>query len=306
MSKPGGRNARPCFFGFQGISVRNVLKRLGDLTQYFHFLNRVWTYLRGRSSLAFGASYLALIPMYAIVYTFFSDEFIHSNLSYEGRLDELTSALEREVLEQYAARVKSINLSQKRPSEDNIVDLLALWEQVRTPTEFSLLQMDKDGAHFSMSFEESEASLGAPEFFTERFYFRVPFVKLLETEGEKKNAFIGYFPTVTHSDLSNKYLLDAFGRSVLADGKSHHVFVSMSSEAVDEIQRIGRGVVKGGVENFHRYFYFSAVTITTLGYGDIAPITVRSRLLVASETIFGIVLIGLFLNSLKSPRSRDV
>jgi hypothetical protein len=47
-----------------------------------------------------------------------------------------------------------------------------------------------------------------------------------------------------------------------------------------------------------RMFYFSAVTITTLGYGDIVPITTTARILVAFESIAGIVLIGLFLNSL--------
>ena len=49
---------------------------------------------------------------------------------------------------------------------------------------------------------------------------------------------------------------------------------------------------------YARMFYFSAVTITTLGYGDIVPITTMSRTLVAFESIIGIVLIGLFLNSL--------
>ncbi|MBL1386420.1 MAG: hypothetical protein COA35_017310, partial [Colwellia sp.] len=39
--------------------------------------------------------------------------------------------------------------------------------------------------------------------------------------------------------------------------------------------------------------YFSVVTITTLGFGDIAPVTDRSQIIVASEAI-----IGLFLNAL--------
>lgn len=51
-------------------------------------------------------------------------------------------------------------------------------------------------------------------------------------------------------------------------------------------------------ELYFRMVYFSAVTITTLGYGDIAPISATSRLLVTLESVLGIVLIGLFLNSL--------
>ncbi|MEZ2229760.1 MAG: potassium channel family protein [Microcoleus sp.] len=44
--------------------------------------------------------------------------------------------------------------------------------------------------------------------------------------------------------------------------------------------------------------YFSVVTITTLGYGDITPQNSYAQLLAASEAIFGVVVIGLFLNSL--------
>jgi len=44
--------------------------------------------------------------------------------------------------------------------------------------------------------------------------------------------------------------------------------------------------------------YFSVVTITTLGFGDIAPVTDLARSIVASEAIIGVVIIGLFLNAL--------
>jgi hypothetical protein len=44
--------------------------------------------------------------------------------------------------------------------------------------------------------------------------------------------------------------------------------------------------------------YFSAVVITTLGLGDIIPMTTLARTLVAVETVTGIVLAGFFLNAL--------
>jgi hypothetical protein len=43
--------------------------------------------------------------------------------------------------------------------------------------------------------------------------------------------------------------------------------------------------------------YFSAIVITTVGFGDIIPITNTARLLVALEAVLGIVLVGLFLNA---------
>ena len=44
--------------------------------------------------------------------------------------------------------------------------------------------------------------------------------------------------------------------------------------------------------------YFSVVTITTLGYGDITPKIDITKFLASSEAILGIVLVGLFLNAL--------
>lgn len=47
-----------------------------------------------------------------------------------------------------------------------------------------------------------------------------------------------------------------------------------------------------------RYLYLSVVTITTLGFGDIVPVTDRARMVVALEAIYGVVVAGLFLNAL--------
>lgn len=72
------------------------------------------------------------------------------------------------------------------------------------------------------------------------------------------------------------------------------------------MRRFGGGAKGVGSEiegNFWRMFYLSAVTITTVGYGDIVPVTTATRLLVSLEAILGIVLIGLFLNSLAYERA---
>ncbi len=56
---------------------------------------------------------------------------------------------------------------------------------------------------------------------------------------------------------------------------------------------------------FWRMLYMSATTITTLGLGDVTPVTDKARLLVGVEALLGIVMIGLFLNDLaKTLRGR--
>jgi voltage-gated potassium channel Kch len=49
---------------------------------------------------------------------------------------------------------------------------------------------------------------------------------------------------------------------------------------------------------FWRMVYGSAVTVTTVGFGDITPVSSKARLLVGVEAVLGIVFIGLFLNAL--------
>lgn len=56
--------------------------------------------------------------------------------------------------------------------------------------------------------------------------------------------------------------------------------------------------------NFPRMLYFSTITITTVGFGDIVPLTNRARLLVGLESFLGVITIGLFLNSLANKISK--
>lgn len=60
---------------------------------------------------------------------------------------------------------------------------------------------------------------------------------------------------------------------------------------------------------FLDYLYFSVSTITTLGYGDIAPINLPGRVTVIFEAIIGIWLLGIaigkFIGSLKNPIEQE-
>jgi hypothetical protein len=59
-----------------------------------------------------------------------------------------------------------------------------------------------------------------------------------------------------------------------------------------------RGDPSGFRSQIWRMIYLSAVVVTTLGLGDIVPITPWARWLVAGEAVMGIAVAGLFLNAL--------
>lgn len=63
-----------------------------------------------------------------------------------------------------------------------------------------------------------------------------------------------------------------------------------------------RGFPHATKGHYYRMLYLSAVTLTTLGYGDVVPVTDHMRLLVACEAMLGMVFIGLFLNALSSEK----
>ncbi|MEY2510118.1 MAG: hypothetical protein QOE26_881 [Verrucomicrobiota bacterium] len=69
-------------------------------------------------------------------------------------------------------------------------------------------------------------------------------------------------------------------------------------KAFESYRRSIEGFPSGGMAHVMRMSYFSAVTIATVGYGDITPLTDRARLLSGLESTLGVVFVGLFLNAL--------
>lgn len=61
-----------------------------------------------------------------------------------------------------------------------------------------------------------------------------------------------------------------------------------------------------GINHFGNALYFSIVTITTLGFGDVTPANGWGQFLVCLEAITGVVLIGLFLNSISEAQAQKV
>ena len=65
-----------------------------------------------------------------------------------------------------------------------------------------------------------------------------------------------------------------------------------------------------GIDAIVNAVYFSVITITTVGYGDIIPHTPLARIIVAAECLTGYILLGLMIgiitrgiNTEENPRS---
>ena len=98
--------------------------------------------------------------------------------------------------------------------------------------------------------------------------------------------------------------------SVPADGRmpGGTAELPFPREVIDQARRFigaSNGDPRSAPGNEIRMLYFSASTITTLGLGDITPLTTQARILVTVEAILGLVLIGLFLSALGSSIARQ-
>jgi hypothetical protein len=77
-------------------------------------------------------------------------------------------------------------------------------------------------------------------------------------------------------------------------------YVLLSLSLLRQLRALVEGVqgdpsrMPGG---YGRMLYLSAITITTVGFGDVVPTTTWSRFLVGLEAVFGIVVAGLFVNA---------
>ena len=90
-------------------------------------------------------------------------------------------------------------------------------------------------------------------------------------------------------------------RAVPVNVSADQEIMLLSSGAANELDhyfQIGQGDPSAAPGEWLRMLYFSASTATTLGFGDITPLTTTARTLTTIEAVVEVVAVGLFLNAL--------
>jgi hypothetical protein len=101
------------------------------------------------------------------------------------------------------------------------------------------------------------------------------------------------------ADLLEVFQALQFGPDGLSGPNYAYFAISKRADRLEYLHRLAsEGDPSYMNGSLWRMMYFSATTITTLGIGDVVPISTLARITVGAESISGIILIGLFLNSL--------
>lgn len=248
------------------------------------------------------AAYLACIPVFAWIYQRLPNAFYHTTVRYEASFREneakVRDIIKRSIL--FSLRLKygeSLQLTPtvKVDSEDPIrigevrVDGLRFYTNIAM---FFVGNPKFANAHIPLSFE-------LLPFFTHKPHeFQHLTVEL--TDSAMSPVPVGQlFPYhAKHADRGGSFaVIKSVG------------FLLVSNRDLDELVSFANasyGFPSTASGSYGRMLYFSAVTITTLGFGDIVPITDQARAVTALEAVLGIVLAGLFLNSLAHEIGRSL
>jgi len=262
-------------------------------------LNQFSEYLSRIPSIGYALTYLLCIPIFAFVYWLLPYEFYHSTVKYESVLnsdaDEILRGIREEIITEF------------KKDHGNFYTTEGNWSLNITSIHVHSLKPESERTKFSIRLE----LCGINQF------KGVQSIIPLEVSIENEKSFASYSPGDKWSTVFKRPVIEnvenlqisarlIFPRTLVqsslpANAADETVWFPISEPLHDKILAFSytvKGFPAKASGSYNRMFYFSAVTITTLGYGDIVPITNKSRILVAAESILGIVLIGLFLNSL--------
>lgn len=243
-------------------------------------------------SLAYAAVYVVVFFIFAGIYTWEADLFGHSALVQE-RAKTNSEAIIRE----------NIGLSIQQSLRSRYVSDPALGNDWRLSRSVQVLRsrVTEEGViTLRMAIRCERKTREVANIYAvlrlQRFTVERPPITKLQLFGVTPED----FPDLSLWGIDRDRLLDVLFGANAVNGPRWSV--AAADRVIQEMKmledRAEGKTTPGTGDTFVRMMYFSAVTITTTGFGDIFPVSTLARALVAAEALLGVVLIGLFLNSI--------
>jgi Ion channel len=247
-----------------------------------------------------GTLYLLLIPAYALIYQWLLPEksFFHATMQHEPGIQGRSRSVLKQLWDSYSA---------SGPSDTGECQSLS---PATHSVDLGSLRIDGDDVSFFAVFylavarTESYQAAARVHFSLER-NFDLPFhllpgkgrgtiYKEVRLDGIEANP---WGKPVDPALITRCLFPSGYGYRLPRDLALLRISVPVDEQVHDLADDL-RGIPRRESAGIWRMLYLSASTITTAGFGDIVPVTNSARLLVTSEAILGVVLVGMFLNAL--------
>lgn len=248
-------------------------------------------------SLGYAVAYLAAIPVFALFYFVLARDFYNATARYEPMVEEQSAAI--------GERLRRTYLADGKADPKGAVSVPLLYGKPVSESPY------KTSPRFEVLLEPGHVQIVVHQFVEKRQRGESWLVIVaLDIDKHARNR----KPDFSDPEFATRQLLYVTATPHVISGVNVNVSelfpcgdmegaACLRMTLADEILLLALADTASGrpwqeQNSFVRMTYFSAVTISTLGYGDIVPVTSRARLLVTVEVILGPLLFGLFLNSL--------
>lgn len=269
---------------------------------FFSKLRQISGRLGKIPSLAYALLYLLLMPGFASVYFFFmKNDFYHSTAQYERTsFDYAGAAIGQNITRSILSEVEQENHAVSCPG----------WSVDTAHLRVSKFRADDESMQFDIYIHLVSASGPRIEMYSDLKLRAktLPSLSIWSTDGKIRSDYFlvqsdEHYQSRFHGDLST----DALVTCLFPPHKDGYLVPSLRLDGtqtalLQNYIHAKEGFPAGLNGQFVRMLYLSASTITTLGFGDIVPLTSSARLAVSCEAIVGIIVMGLFLNAVSKER----
>lgn len=312
-----GYQWKSCFIGMSVVVLlkafmnREHIRKQMTVEAACKFGNHVRPYLKEHSPLGWLICYVLCIPLFGVLFYSIQNEFYQPTVPYQESTKQLLSDIEDDLQESLTTH---INYALET---DRIAD--ASWllskrdgvtvTQIRR--EDDLFMFTVDISIKSKPLDELNKLPYAVEYF-DLARVTTEITMYLPSKGyggRYEYAIIGADPRLMDATIINPGA--SRGIRVELHSDIMRVFIPPANKGYPGMFANGRltnnihayyrsldGFSSGAPNGLGRMLYFSAMTISTMSPGDVSPITTRARVLTLAEGITGILIIGLFLNSI--------
>lgn len=251
--------------------------------------------LKNRIVRDFGITYIIVIIIFSGIYTIIGDDFYHTTIIHENTTKELYKEILIGLQDSIKSNIKLYNQSRKislDEGEDWFLYIDDLYVQ-----KFEVIKEGNLIVEILMYINSNSSDLGRVQS-NYRFKMNSNGGSLKTNANGGTHTFLFEFTDRRYVDMSqlgyqNVDLMRLFPSKI----KSRVPYINLSYEMSKKL-KVYFDSINGMPHNmdgsYWRMLYLSMVTITTLGYGDIVPLTAKARFLVGLESVIGIIIIGLF------------